>query len=76
MEDISDEDVKVLASDWVKRIQNSVLTLNDDVRNYGVVRARFGSNDERMLRSREFCEENGKIDDFNLHLPNTTRRLD
>lgn len=73
MEDISDEDVKVLASDWVKRIQNSVLTLNDDVRNYGVVRARFGSNDERMLRSREFCEENGKIDDFNLHLPNTTR---
>ena len=73
MEDISDEDVKVLASDWVKRIQNSVLTPNDDVRNYGGVRARFGSNDERMLRNHEFCEENGKIDDFNLHLPNTTR---
>ena len=73
MEDISDEDVKVLASDWVKRIQNSVLTLNDDVRNYGVVRARFGSNDERMLQSHEFCEENGKIDDLDLHLPNTTR---
>ena len=73
MEDISEEDVKVLASDWVKRIQSSVLTLNDDVRNYGVVRARFGSNDERMLQSHEFCEENGKIDDFNLHLPNTTR---
>ena len=73
MEDISDEDVKVLASDWVKRIQNSVLTLNDDVRNHGVVRARFGSNDEGMLRSRDFCEENGKVDDFNLHLPNTTR---
>lgn len=73
MEDISDEDVKVLASDWVKRIQNSVLTPNDDVRNYGVVRTRFGSNDERMHRNHEFCEENGKIDEFNLHLPNTTR---
>ena len=73
MENVSDEDVKVLASDWVKRIQNSVLSPNDDVRNCGVVRPRFGSNDERMLRSHEFCEENGKIDDFNLHLPNTTR---
>ena len=73
MEDISDEDVKVLASDWVKTIQNSVLTPNDDIRNCGVVTARFGSNDERILQSHEFCEENGKIDDFNLHLPNTTR---
>ena len=69
MEDISDEDVKVLASDWVKRIQNSVLTPNDDVRNYDVVRARFGSNDDRMLCNHEFCEESGKID--NLHLPKT-----
>lgn len=73
MEDSSIEDVKVLASDWVKRMQNSVPTPNDDLRNYGVVRARFGSNDERMLRSHDFCEENGKIDDFNLHLTNTAR---
>lgn len=41
--------------------------------NFGVVRARFGSNDERILRRHEFCKENGKLDDFNLHLPNTTR---
>ncbi|KAL9979146.1 hypothetical protein ACROYT_G016761 [Oculina patagonica] len=71
MEDISDEEVKVLASNWVKRIQNSILTPTDDVRNYGVVRTCFGSNDDRMHTNHEFCEANGKIDDFNLHQPST-----
>ena len=71
MEDISDEDVKALASNWVKRIQNSILTPTDDVRNYGNVRTRFGSNDERIHSNHEFCEENGKVDDFNLHQPST-----
>lgn len=71
MEDISEEEVKVLASNWVKRIQNSILTPTDDVRNYGVVRTCFGSNDDRMHTNHEFCEENGKIDDFNLHQPST-----
>ena len=69
MEDINDEEVKALASNWVKRIQNSILTPTDDVRNYGVVRTSFGSNDDRMHTDHEFCEENWKIDDFNLHQP-------
>lgn len=68
MEDISDEEVQVLASNWVKRIQNSILTPADDVNNFGVVRTQFGSNDEGMHSNHEFCEENGKIDHFNSHL--------
>ena len=63
MEELSNDDVKGLASDWVQRIQNSLLTPGDDVRSPGVVRTRLGSSNERMCTNQyEFREENGKID--------------
>ena len=62
MEELSNDEVKDLASDWVQRIQNSLLTPGDDVRSPGVVRTRFGSRNERMCTNHEFREENGKID--------------
>lgn len=62
MEELSNDDVKDLASDWVQRIQNSLLTPGDDVRSPGVVRTRFGSSNEGMCTNYEFREENGKID--------------
>ena len=61
MEELSDDDdVKDLASDWVKRIQNSLLTPGNDVRSPDVVRARFVSSDEPIHTNHEFRKENGK----------------
>ena len=71
MEELSDDDARDLASDWVKRIQNSLLTAGDDVRTPGVVRAHFGSNDGRMYTNHEFQEESGKIDYPNPRLGST-----
>lgn len=68
MEDISDDEVRALASNWVKNIQNSILTPDDDVRNSSVVRTSFGSNDERMHADHEICEENSEVDGFNSRL--------
>ena len=71
MEELSDDDVKEFASDWVKKFQNSILTAGDDVSTSDVVRARFGSSDERIYTNHEFREENGEIDFSNSRLEST-----
>lgn len=62
MEELSDDDVKEFASDWVRRLQNSVLAADNDVSNPGVVRSRFGSDDERIFPKDEFREEIDEVD--------------
>lgn len=61
MEELSDDDVRNLASVWVKSIQNSFLTPGYDARNSDVVRPCFGSSDERMHANHELREENEEL---------------
>ena len=67
MEELSDDDVKEFASDWVRRLQNSVLAADNDVSNPGVVRSRFGSDDERIFPKDEFREEIDEVDRSTFH---------
>lgn len=66
MEELSDDDVKEYASDWVRRLQTSVLAADNDVNNQGVVRSRFGSDDERIFPTHEFSEEIDQVDRSNF----------
>lgn len=66
MEKLSDDDVKEFASDWVRRLQSSVLATDNDVNNPGAVRSRFGSDDERIFPKHEFREEIDQVDRSNF----------
>ena len=65
MENISDEEARALAANLITKMQKSILTPDDDVRNSSVVTTSFGSNVKPIHANHEVCEQNCQVEEFN-----------
>ena len=65
MENISDEEARALAANLITKMQKSILTPDDDVRNSSVVTTSFGSNVKPIHANHEVCEQNCRVEEFN-----------